>query len=111
LRGFATINKLAYVALPIGALVFCFAGQALAGWSGPAASSFALETLSPVISIKDNKKHHEGKNQKAKNKNHKDHDDDGQEQTNETSKGNATTPGSSSKCDGNENVLIGDYCQ
>jgi hypothetical protein len=73
------------VVLSIGALVFCFLVPAQAGWNGPTGSSFALETVTPVISIKDNKKHHDGKNKKAKNKKHKDHDDDDGEQANTNS--------------------------
>ena len=107
------MHKLTCVSLSIAAaLVFCFAGQAQAGWSAPVASSIALEPSLPVISIKDNKKHHgdhKGKNQQAKNKKHKDDDNDN-EQTNESSKGNGTTPGKSNPSS-NENVLWGDYFQ
>ena len=74
------MHTLTGVSLSIGAaLVFCFAGQAQAGWSALAASSAGLEASLPVISVKDKKKHrgdHDGDHQgkSAKNKKHKDHD-------------------------------------
>jgi hypothetical protein len=70
------VNKLTGVSLLIGAaLVFCFAGQAQAGWSALAASRSGLEASLPVISVKDKKKHHDGDHQgkSARNKKQKNH--------------------------------------